>query len=131
MAKRFVITEFFRTPDAESPSIRVWYHKNTDVVKRELIIGNRYFCDKFYNKDGKLHNDNGEPALITSEGEKHFYLNGQRHNGQFEPAVIRPDGSKEYWVYGDLRSKTQSLNPRFIDIFATNILTYEQIEHLI
>lgn len=107
MTTRFVITEFFRTPHEQSGSILVWYHKNSFVVKREIILGdNNYFCDRFYNKNGERHRDNGEPAVIESNGSLMFYFNGKKHRSHFEPAIIHPNGVKEYWVYGELRRTT-------------------------
>jgi len=106
MLPRFVITEFFRTPDIATNSIYVWYFKNSDTIKRELIFEKGYFCDKFYNKQGQKHRNNGEPAVIDSQGHMQFAINGKLHRGHFEPAVIYPSGTKEYWVYGEKRFET-------------------------
>lgn len=106
---RFVITEFFRKPDEDFDFNKIWYHKNTNIIKRIIIYYPDYLTDKFYDKDGELHKDNDEPAIITSEGEMHYYLHGNRHRGHYAPAIIWSDGRKEYYVHGELRFKTADL----------------------
>jgi hypothetical protein len=107
MSKRFVLTEIFRKPDEDFGHIKNWYYKN-GVIKRTIILYPDYLCDKFYDKEGRLHKEN-EPAIVASRGEMHFYVHGQRHRGHFEPAIIWSDGRKEYYVYGEKRFETFDL----------------------
>jgi len=57
---------------------------------------------KRYYKDGKLHRDGDEPAVITSSGSKYYYKNGELRRDGDEPAVIQSNGYKEYWKNGKL-----------------------------
>jgi len=108
---RFVITEFFRKPDCDNGIVALWYYKNTNIVKREIIFeGSKFFCDTFYDSLGKRHRNNDEPAMVYSDGHMQWYNHGDRHRGHFKPAIIRENGECEYWVYGELRFKTGSKN---------------------
>lgn len=51
------------------------------------------------NKEGELHCEHG-PAVIYSDGTKHWYLNGKRHreNG---PAIISSNGNQIWYKNGE------------------------------
>lgn len=109
MLERFVITEFFRKPDEDDGLTKIWFHKRTWKEKRVIIIiGNENF-DCFYDEDGKLHRDHGQPAVLRSTECEKYYFHGKLHRGHFEPAVIYQNGKKEYWVYGEKRFETLAL----------------------
>ena len=65
------------------------------------------FGTKRYFKDGKLHRDVDEPAVILSDGSKFYYKNGELHRDGDEPAVIYTDGTEEYWKNGVKYTKEQ------------------------
>jgi hypothetical protein len=121
MTKRFVITEFFRKPheiiDEGFQIIYVWYNKKGKAIREQYfrrnndgIICHSEYRDRFYDENGVLHNDTGEPAALDSHTEfKEYYLHGERHRGHFQPAVIKANGEREYWVYGEKRFSTLSL----------------------
>ena len=78
--------------------------------KQVLIIGSKMFYTekvhrygtKRYFKDGKLHRDGDEPAVIWSNGTKEYYKNGKSHRDGDKPAVIWSDGAKWYYKNGKL-----------------------------
>lgn len=51
-----------------------------------------------YRLDGKLHRLNG-PAVISAQGDEHWYENGVRHRIG-GPAVTTRNGAEQWWVYG-------------------------------
>ena len=53
-----------------------------------------------WSKNGKLHRDNDQPAIITYDGSRHWYKNGKYHRDNDKPAVIQFDGTKEWWKDG-------------------------------
>jgi len=55
-------------------------------------------CTKYY-KNGKLHRDGGEPAVIWSTGDKHWYENGLSHRKD-GPASDYMGGFKYYYIRG-------------------------------
>ena len=62
---------------------------------------------KMYYKDGELHRDGDEPAVIWSDGYKEYFKNGERHRDGDEPAVIETDGTKRYYKNGVEYTKEQ------------------------
>jgi len=56
--------------------------------------GNKYW----YNEDRQLHREDG-PAVIWTDGSKHWYLNNKLHR-EDGPAVEYGNGDKEWWVNG-------------------------------
>jgi hypothetical protein len=54
---------------------------------------------KRWFKDGQIHRDNDEPAVITSNGAQHWYQNGQLHRDD-GPALICPYGSQHWYKNG-------------------------------
>jgi hypothetical protein len=76
---------------------------------------------KYYNKNGKLHNEDGPaidfahggskwylngklhrvdgPAVTYASGEKEWVVNGKRHRTD-GPAIVYADGTKEWWLNG-------------------------------
>jgi hypothetical protein len=61
------------------------------------------FCRKEWWKNGKLHRDGGEPAIVIYiEGKEHkeWWKNGKLHRDGGLPAIEREDGTEEYWVNG-------------------------------
>ena len=65
-----------------------------------LTVTNADNTQEWY-KEGQLHRDGGEPAVIANDGRKEWYKEGQLHR-EFSKgaAVIRADGSEEYWADG-------------------------------
>ena len=60
------------------------------------------YGSKFYYKDGKLHRDGDEPAVIESDGTENYYKDGKRHRDGDKPAVIQLNESKRYYKNGKL-----------------------------
>ena len=54
---------------------------------------------EYYNRDGKLHREDG-PAIEWTSGAEHWYQNGKRHRLD-GPAVIGPDGTKHWYQNGE------------------------------
>lgn len=52
-----------------------------------------------YKKNGQLHNDENEPAIIYHDGTLGFYKEGLLHN-ENGPARYYPDGTMEWWQNG-------------------------------
>ena len=54
---------------------------------------NEYGTKRWYNDKGKLHRENGLPAIEWANGDKEWFLNGKLHreNG---PAVESANGTK-------------------------------------
>ena len=52
---------------------------------------------KYYNKDGKLHNINDKPAIVSSDGTRMWYHNGEKHRDGDKPAVIYGNGDKLFY----------------------------------
>lgn len=69
-------------------------------------------------KNGKLHRDKDQPAVIDEYGERYikngkmykwkkangivtYWKNGCKHRDNDQPAVIYPDGTKEWWIHGE------------------------------
>jgi hypothetical protein len=63
-----------------------------------IIVGNV----KIYTKDGKLHRDGDQPAVILSKRHQRWYKNGLKHRDGDQPAEILPDGTKKYWQNDEL-----------------------------
>lgn len=53
---------------------------------------------KIWYNNGKIHREDG-PAVIDSNGTKMWYKNGYLHN-ENGPAVIKSDGTQEFWING-------------------------------
>lgn len=51
-----------------------------------------------YRLNGELHRIDG-PAVITREGDEHWYLNGKRHRIG-GPAIITRNGAEQHWISG-------------------------------
>ncbi len=49
-----------------------------------------------WHKDGKLHRDGDEPALIFAGGTRKWYKNGKLHRDDGKPAVAKRNGT-QYW----------------------------------
>lgn len=50
----------------------------------------------FYQRDGKLHSEEGKPAVVYADGTQWWYQNGLVHR-EDGPAVTFPDGTEEWW----------------------------------
>jgi hypothetical protein len=51
-----------------------------------------------YRLRGELHRENG-PALITKEGDEHWFEHGRRHRIG-GPAVVTRNGAEQWWLHG-------------------------------
>lgn len=56
-----------------------------------------------WEKDGLLHRDGDEPAVIHTDGTREWWVSGQLHRNSDKPAVTRTDGHLEWWVHGQRR----------------------------
>ena len=57
-----------------------------------------HITETYYNDKHELHRLDG-PALVYSDGEKHWFLNGKRHKID-GPAIEYTNGHKEYYLNG-------------------------------
>jgi len=53
-------------------------------------------------RNGQLHRDSDQPAIIGTDGTQEWYQNGQRHRDNDQPAVIWPDGTQLWYQNGQL-----------------------------
>ena len=51
-------------------------------------------------KDGEVHRDNDQPALIWESGRQCWYKNGKQHRDNNKPAIIWADGNKLWYKNG-------------------------------
>jgi hypothetical protein len=99
--------------------------------------------ERWFNKDGELHRDEDEPAVIFADGARIWYKNGEIHrvgapaviyedgsefwyqNDNYHredgPAVLYADGTKEYWLNGELQPDPEEVKE----------LTVAEIEELL
>ena len=85
-----------------------YYHAefNTDSMKklfvntftREVILRDRIE----YKLDGRLHRDDGLPAVVWHNGLREWYQYGEHHSWNDLPAIIRPDGTQEWYHHDKL-----------------------------
>lgn len=61
------------------------------------IYGNR---KQEWYKNGKIHRDDDQPAIIHESGTKEWYKYGERHRDNDQPAIITANGSKEWYKEG-------------------------------
>jgi hypothetical protein len=64
----------------------------------ETIVTDEYGNIFYYNKNGKYHRENDQPAIIHADGKQEWWVNGQFHRENDKPAVIYKDGI-QYWWY--------------------------------
>lgn len=50
----------------------------------------------FHQRDGKLHSESGQPAVVYADGTQWWYQHGMVHR-EDGPAVVFPDGTEEWW----------------------------------
>ena len=58
----------------------------------------------YYFRNGKLHRDGDEPAVVWAAGTKSWYRNGKRHRAGDKPAIVWADGTK-MWYRNDKRHR--------------------------
>lgn len=71
------------------------YHSYED--KPSLITINN---EQYWHKNGSLHRDGNEPAIIDSQG-KFWYKNGLLHRDNDGPAIIYLDGLLCWYKHGE------------------------------
>lgn len=54
----------------------------------------------YENKNGRIHSENDQPAMIFPDGAKMWYKNGEIHRDNDLPAVILSDGTQEWYKVG-------------------------------
>ena len=81
---------------------RFWY-KFLYVMNDELIYD--------YKHKQCLHREGGLPAIIRSNGDKHWYVNGKRHQEGGLPAIINSNGYQAWYLNGKLHRED---GPAFI-----------------
>lgn len=89
-------------PAAYSNHHKFWYkngklHREND---NPAVIYGRDQVKQWYN-NGKLHRENDNPAVIYYDRFKEWYIYGQRHRDNDKPAVIYNDGFQEWWRHGE------------------------------
>jgi len=60
------------------------------------------------NKEGQLHRDNDQPAIIYADGTQEWYKEDLRHRDNDLPAIIDADGT-QYWYKDDKRHRDNDL----------------------
>jgi len=54
-----------------------------------------------WSKNGDLHRDGDNPAMIYGDGTLEWYKNGLRHRDGDKPTMIDADGTLKWWKNGD------------------------------
>lgn len=75
----------------------------------ELCYQNGVICHGYYDiegnimtfKDGKLHSNGDEPAIIWANGDKEWFQNGSYYRDNMKPHLEYADGTCN-WVYNDM-----------------------------
>ena len=74
------------------------YDGNLTYINGELAHGVYY--DKrggmFWYKNGKLHGNNDQPAIVLANGYKAWYHKGRLHRDD-QPAVMYSNGEKDWF----------------------------------
>ena len=69
-----------------------------DILKEPAPVINQRGAKSWYNKAGKLHRENDQPALIYPDGTELWYKDGLLHRENDKPAVIASDGTKVWYL---------------------------------
>lgn len=67
------------------------YRANTDDL---YTVRTKLDGTKIWYKNDKIHRDNDEPAIITSEGKTIWYIDGDIHRDNDLPAMVYSNGKK-------------------------------------
>ncbi len=54
-------------------------------------------------KNGEIHRDGDEAAVILPNGSRYWYMNGKLHRSDDKPAIVKADGSQYWYKYGSLK----------------------------
>ena len=76
-----------------------WFHKNNIRLKLIETYKTRGDC-QYYLKNGYLHRDNDQPAVIYGNGTKEWFQYGKRHRDNDLPAIIYGSGTQEWFRNG-------------------------------
>jgi len=78
---------------------RICLHIQPHSCDGPAIINNG---DQFWYKEGVLHRDGDQPAVIYANGDQEWFKEGNRNREGDRPAIIFADGDHEWWKEGKL-----------------------------
>jgi len=84
--------------DTDDVTIKKYVDGKLSSIKGTSDRTNIYF----YNKAGKLHRSEGQPAVIKTDGSEEWYINGELHRDNNLPAIIKASGYKAWYSHGKL-----------------------------
>ena len=82
-------------PAETGPTGEQCWRAGSDLLLRLWPDGTQ----KWY-RDGQLHRDGDQPAVVYVSGTQYWYRDGRRHRDGNRPAVVGTSGSQEWWVNG-------------------------------
>lgn len=76
---------------------------NYEIIKYKPYDKDKYTNEHrtdsvIYYKNGLIHRDNDDPAIINTDGSQYWYCNGKLHRSCDNPAIIDRLNQK-YWYY--------------------------------
>ena len=84
----------------DSKGVLRHYLAGTDMLHREdgpAIEGRTHIS---FFQFGVPHREGDEPAMMTPNGTRLYYVEGKLHRDGKNPAVIYANGNVEYWEHG-------------------------------
>jgi hypothetical protein len=72
-----------------------------------------HFGDREWWQEGQLHRE-GAPAIERNDGTKEWYAKGKLHRDD-GPAIERPDGKNEFWRDGERWNQGASVAPQICE----------------
>ena len=80
---------------------KVWYRKSKRRRGKDPEYNNDLpasICDgtQTWYKEGRIHRDGDQPAIIWSDGSQEWYQKGKHHRDGDQPAIIWSDGNQEW-----------------------------------
>ena len=72
--------------------------------------------DKHWYYNGKKHRENDLPADVCANGDKHWYYNNKRHRENDLPAVIYANGTKHWYYNGKQHRENDLISINFIGL---------------
>lgn len=81
--------------------------RDTSNVEKKIEffnLGKKTISVTTYYKDGLIHRDNEEPAVISEDGHIGRYTNGKPHC-TFGPAIVHSCGNELYFEDGELHNE--------------------------
>jgi hypothetical protein len=91
LIKRFALTTL-------NPDVNLKYRMHFTVEK----YNPEHYHRIIFRLNGRPHRDGDLPALITGDGDKHWYQYGELHRDGDQPASVYISGDKYWYQWGEL-----------------------------